>query len=256
MNIKQFKNGYVIEADCVVDMAEITKWLLDTVGKIPLIITDPPYGNILKKKWDKTKLTQEQFVEWMIKWTNGYKEVLQKGGGFYIWGGVGKKKFRPFMLYTSQVEKQTGLEIKNYITWSKKRAYGVKDNYLFTREELLFLSNGKVTKFNIPYLAKERGYEGYNKKYPAKSKFLRRTNIWTDITEIFKGKVHEAQKPIQVYQIPIEVHTDTGDYILDIFGGSGTCAEAAIKCSRKYIIVETDPKAIKITHKRLTDLGE
>jgi DNA modification methylase len=226
------------------------------MGQIPLIVTDPPYGKILKNAWDKTRMTQEEFSQWMIDWTNGYKETLQEGGSFYVWGGVGKKGFRPFFLYSAGVEAATGLEIKNLITWGKKRAYGVKDNYLFTREELLYMVKGKVKRFNIPLLDKERGYAGYNAKYPAKSKYLRRTNVWTDITELFRGKIHEAEKPVGVYRIPIEAHTEKGEYVLDMFGGSGVCAEAAVSVGRKYIVIERDVKNIKKILDRLGKLGE
>jgi len=78
-------------------------------------------------------------------------------------------------------------------------------------------------------------------KYPAKSEFLRRTNVWADVTEIMRGKTHVNQKPDRLMEIPIEVHTEPGEWVLDPFAGSGTTAIAARKLGRRFVIVEQDP---------------
>jgi len=77
-------------------------------------------------------------------------------------------------------------------------------------------------------------------KYPAKSEFLRRSNVWDDITEIMRGKTHINQKPLRLMEIPIETHTEPGEWVLDPFAGSGTTAFAARKLGRKFVVVEED----------------
>jgi DNA modification methylase len=79
-------------------------------------------------------------------------------------------------------------------------------------------------------------------KYPAKSEFLRRTNVWDDVSEILRGKTHVSQKPQRLMEIPIEVHTDVGEWVLDPFAGSGTTAFAARKLGRRFVVVEQDPE--------------
>ena len=118
-----------------------------------------------------------------------------------------------------------------------------KTNYLFTREECAYFVKGSAKKpflFNIPLLDVKRGYEGYNKKYPAKSEYYRRTNVWMDINEIFQGKFHSTQKKQRLHEVMIEVHTNPGDYVIDIFAGAGTTAHAARKLGRKFIVIEQD----------------
>jgi DNA modification methylase len=119
----------------------------------------------------------------------------------------------------------------------------VQHNYLSTREEILYMVKGNIKKpvtFNVPYLDTKRGYAGYNAKYPAKSEFYRRNNVWTDITEIFSGKVHPTQKPLQVFEIPILTNTNEGDWLMDPFAGSMTAAHAARNLGRNWICVEKD----------------
>ena len=245
MKVETFNDGVAICGDCtsreVID--EITKILGDR--KFSAIITDPPYGNIIEEEWDKWNGNQHTFVDWMVSWTNEFSELLVDGGAMYVWGGYGIPGFRPFFEYAQRVEGESPLRISNLITWLKKRAYGVQHNYLSTREEILYMVKGNIKKpatFNVPYLDTKRGYAGYDAKYPAKSEFYRRTNVWTDITEIFRGKVHPTQKPLQVFEIPMLANTNPGDWVFDPFGGSMTAAFAARGLERNWICVERDEK--------------
>ncbi len=240
--VETFTDGYAINGDCTTYDVQLLIGTL-TLGT-GLIIADPPYGNIVNEAWDKVKISDELFSDWMIKWTRGLSNLcLLPGGAFYVWGGVGKPGFRPFLRYLSEVEQVGKFELANLITWSKKRAYGVQNNYLWTREECAYFIQGDAKKprcFNIPLLDEKRGYAGYNAKYPAKSEFYRRTNVWTDINEIFKGKLHPTQKQQRVIEIPIEVHTHAGDWVVDPFAGAGTTAFACRKLERKFVVVESD----------------
>jgi site-specific DNA-methyltransferase (adenine-specific) len=243
MKIELFDDGVAICGNCTDQsiLQEAKKHLGDCGAH--LIVTDPPYGNIIEEDWDKWQNGQKKFVDWMIEWTNSYSDLLVENGAFYVWGGYGVPGFRPFFEYSSRLEGETPLKIANFITWSKKRAYGVQHNYLSTREELLYMVKGNVKKpavFNVPYLDTKRGYSGYNAKYPAKSEYYRRTNVWIDTTEIFSGKVHPAQKPLKVYTVPIEANTRPNDWIVDPFAGSMTAAFAARDTGRKWICIEKD----------------
>jgi len=195
----------------------------------PLVICDPPYGNIIPEKWDRADYP---------KWFDLCARHACQTATIAMWGGVGKVRNRPFLHFAATVEThRPEWQIKNWITWAKKRAYGVQDNYLFTREECLILTRGEPT-FNIPLLETKRGYPGYDPAYPAKSEFYRRTNVWTDITEIMRGKIHPTQKPDSLYEILVATHTNAGDCILDPCAGSGTTGRAAERLGRDSVLVE------------------
>jgi len=207
-------------------------------GAFPLIIADPPYVDILPAKWDRTE-SQYDKLAIMIE------RLLPPGGTAYVWGGIGKppkpgkKPNRVFFDWLSRVERGSKLRIHTLITWSKKRAYGKTDNYLFTREECAMLVKGnKPRTFNIPLLEVKRGYAGYLEKYPAKSEYLRRTNVWTDVTELFRGKIHPAEKPSRLAEIMIETSSRPGERVLDPFAGSGSTGVAAMKLGRPCVLIE------------------
>lgn len=237
-------HGHFPDADVLRIVAEY--------GPFPLTIADPPYGNIVDKDWDRMHKDQGAglaYAHLMMRWTRVIEQATLPGGALYVWGGIGiprqdgEPAFRPFFHYLSRVESDCGFRLSSLITWKKRRAYGIQWGYLFTREELAYFVLGDVKKprkFAVPLLEEKRGYAGYNAKYPAKSEFLRRTNVWDDVTEIFQGKAHVNQKPRRLMEIPIEVHTEPGEYVFDPFAGSGTTAHAARALGRRFVLVEQD----------------
>ena len=231
---KKYKDGLVIVGDAFSN--SVGSAIRARFDRFPLIICDPPYGKIVKSKnWDD-----------IAEYNRWFAHCVEHAADFatiVMWGGAGKPGHRPFLEWVATVETAYPEWEGMLCTWAKKRAYGVPDDYLYCREEVFILYRGPRGKtgkpaFNIPLLEKLRGYAGYNEKYPAKSEFLRRTNVWTDITEIFKGKIHEAQKPDPLYKVLVETHSNKGDMVYDPCAGSGTTARACIATGRKFVIVE------------------
>lgn len=204
------------------------------LGLFNLIIADPPYGKIVNEEWDD-QWTYDDYLLLGFK----IKSLLQEGGSAFIWGGIGTQGNRPFFKFLSSVEEETGLKIQNVITWSKKRAYGKKKDYLFTREEVVWLVNGdEPSTFNIPYLEEKRTCPSMNPKYPAKSDFKRRTNVWTDVTEVLRGKKHLCEKPERLAEVIIQTHSNPGEEVLDLFSGSGNVSVVADRLGRRFVAVE------------------
>jgi len=251
MTHRTFPRGLAIQGD-VTDPTVVAQ-VQALTGLVPLIVADPPYGNVVSEVWDQVNVSDRQFAEWMLTWTIMWAKLLAPSGAFYVWGGIGRPGFRPFFRYAADVEEATGLMIGNLITWSKKRGYGVQHNYLFTREECLYLVKGDPKKprtFHVPHLEQKRGYEGYDKAHPALSEYFRRTNVWSE-TEILRGKLHATQKADRVSEIPVEVHTDPGEIVLDLFAGSGSTSAAAIKLGRCFVAIERGDEEFTVLCKRL-----
>lgn len=241
MRTEEFEEGVAICGDCT--SQEVVDYVRSRTGEVKLVATDPPYGNVVTERWDRWNDGQRSFVEWMLGWTKSYSGLLCDGGAMYVWGGYGMPGFRPFFEYLSRVESETPLKMSNFITWSKKRARGLPYNYLACREDCAYFIKGdpkKPTVFNVPYLDTKRGYAGFDKSKPALSEYYRRTNVWTDVTELLSGKVHPTQKPLRVTEVPIQVHTSPDDWVVDPFAGSMTTAWAARKLGRRWVCVERD----------------
>lgn len=255
----EFPDGIVICADSTsIETFEFVKQYLK--GKrVAAIVTDPPYIVGIKgldgkaEKWDRIKQTQQQAVDWMFDWTKLWWPLLMDRGAFYCWGGTGTYKMHPFFLYLTQAEHREDMDMRlaDTIVWKKRRAVGSPRKYLYVREELAYFlksKNNDPRVFNKPYLEELRGYDGFG-KYKAHSPYLRRGNVWTDITELFNNKYHSCQKPLKVMEIPIEVNTNKGEWVLDMFAGSGATGFAARNLGRKFILIESDP----ISYRNIVD---
>lgn len=216
-----------------------------TPGVFDLVICDPPYGGIVSEKWDVQ--TGDGYLQLM----RDFDPLTLPGGSVLMWGGIGRPKKneaekgwagRPFFDFLARVETELpAWTLQNVITWKKKRAYGKKDDYLFCREECAWLTKGlKPKTFNVPLLSAERGYEGFNEKYPAKSKYLRRSNVWADISELFRGKVHPTEKPETLMDVLIETHSHRGDRVLDPMAGSGVVGSCCYRLQRDVVMCERE----------------
>ena len=226
------------------DASQAASWLRDGGMRPSLVVADPPYGDILPAKWDRADVAE---------WVNivGHFEELGAPPQYW-WGGIGKPRLRHFFNFVLEVERLTCYRMRDLITWKKVRAYGKATDYLFCREELaLFTLAGRPPPvFNVPYLPEKRGYAGFDPKYPAKSEYKRRSNVWVE-TELLRGKLHVAQKAPAVARIPIEVNTNPGDLVVDLYSGSGETAVQALQLGRAVVSVERDPATAQAVAKRL-----
>lgn len=75
---------------------------------------------------------------------------------------------------------------------------------------------------------------------------------WTKLRKIDPNYIHVAPSPDYLAIIPILMTTDPGDTVLDVFSGSGTFLDTAIRLGRNGVGYDTDPKSIEFSKKRLT----
>ncbi len=222
-------------------------------GSVDLFVLDPPYFEITNDAWDNQWESETDYIQWLVNLLRIAFRKTKPHGSMLVFGGVGKDGGHPFfdVVREVKVERVTGeYEVparlwtyRNWITWKKRRAYGKSHDYLFTREEIVWFSKSpertEVT-FNIPLLDVKRGYEGYNKDYPAKSEFKRVSNVWDDITELFKPE-RSCQKPIPLLDRIVKTHSNPGDFVVDFFAGWGTTGVSALGLGRDFLGCEAIP---------------
>jgi site-specific DNA-methyltransferase (adenine-specific) len=117
--------------------------------------------------------------------------------------------------------------------------YYVKDpeNYTFNREEV----------DRIPYMAP--GLVG--KEKAARGKFPTDTWWHTIVGTNSKEKTgYPTQKPAGVLQRIVAASSKRGDLVMDFFAGSGTIGEVCLDLGRNFILVDNNPQAINVMHKR------
>ncbi len=62
---------------------------------------------------------------------------------------------------------------------------------------------------------------------------------------------YPTQKPLKLLERVVRASSNPGDLVADFFCGSGTTGVAAKKLGRRYLLVDDNPDAIRITNERL-----
>ena len=134
-----------ILGDCIEKLHDIQTESVD------LVIADPPYWKVIGEKWDYQWRTEQDYVEWSLKWIGEVSRILRYGGSFYCFG-----YFRILSLIVPYLEK-FGLELRQQIIIDKgiravsgraTKKYKMFPNV--TESVLLIIKNNK--KFIKPFL--------------------------------------------------------------------------------------------------------
>jgi DNA modification methylase len=215
---------------------------LDLLGQIPdnsidMVLTDPPYYQIMKHDWDNQWKTEDHYLDWCNKWTSECERVLKPGGILGVWGTT---KTDTFLRYKLQVLNQyKSLLYQNWIVWSYDWGGRTKKTFPRKHEDLLIYTKGKKFTFNadqvrVPYKIKVN-YRGEGKNHPL-------GKLPTDVWELNNLTVspefvswHPTQKPFGLLERLITAYTNPGDRVLDIFSGSGSTMIVCDKLGREFI---------------------
>lgn len=225
--------------------------LIDSLddNSVHLFLTDPPYGGIVDDKWDNEHSTVDQYVEWFSTIVMHMVPKMTDDGSLVFFGANGYHGWHPMWQLVRSLEDI--LTLRDVITWKKRRAYGKLTSYLYTREEIVWMSKseGRLdVRFNIPLSDELRGYDGFNSKYKAKSPYKRITNVWTDIHELMRPR-RTAEKPVALMERLVSTHSLVGDLVIDPFAGLGPTGVASLKLGRKFIGCDLDQSAVDIAER-------
>ncbi|MDR0848695.1 MAG: site-specific DNA-methyltransferase [Propionibacteriaceae bacterium] len=82
------------------------------------------------------------------------------------------------------------------------------------------------------------------------------TDVWwhTIVSPTGKEKTgYATQKPEGILRRIVQASSNTGDWVLDFFAGSGTTGAVASKLGRRFVLVDSNSEAIDTMHRRLGD---
>jgi|TARA_Y100000310_G_scaffold288585_1_gene314343 site-specific DNA-methyltransferase (adenine-specific) len=235
-----------------VDCLELLKTLDDE--SIDLVLTDPPYFNIISHQWDNQWTTEQEYLTWCEEWTSECVRVLRRHRCMYVWGTT---KTDTFLKYKLQVLNAFNeMHYRNWIIWSYDWGGRTKKTFPRKHEDLLMYSKGADHLFNaddvrIPYKMKS------NVRKTAVNNPLGKipTDVWPKNNHTTSKEYcgwHPTQKPVQLLERIILANTNEGDTVLDIFSGSGSTALAAKNTGRNFVGCELDSVYFRKSLERLT----
>jgi site-specific DNA-methyltransferase (adenine-specific) len=203
---------------------------------IDLVLTDPPFFDIVKSVWDNQWKSEEEYLEWCKEWTTECVRVLRPGKCLYVWGTTKTDTFLKYKL--DVLNSQNDLHYQNWIIWSYDWGGRTKKKFPRKHEDLLMYSKGKDFLFNadsvrIPYKMAKNIREGAQNNPFGKLP----TDVWNKnnhTTSLEYAGWHPTQKPLELLKRVIKAHTKEGDVVLDIFNGSGSTMIACELTNRKF----------------------
>ncbi len=203
--------------------------------KVDLILTDPPYNISKKNNFKSIGRSGIDFGEWdkgfdQLAWLDGISKVMNDNGSIIIfndWKNMG---------LISQKLEQEDFEIKDLIRWIKPAPMPRNTNRRYVTDfEFAIWAVKKNSKWvfnkvkDKPYLKPE-----YVCQPPCGNK-----------------RIHPTQKPEQLIDDIINVHSNKGDIIFDPFSGSGTISYCANKLDRYFIACEKEKKYWEESNNRI-----
>ena len=67
---------------------------------------------------------------------------------------------------------------------------------------------------------------------------------------------YPTQKPEGIVRRMVAASSRPGDWCLDFFAGSGTLGAVAAKLNRNYVLIDSNPEAVRVMRERLGDTGQ
>jgi len=80
------------------------------------------------------------------------------------------------------------------------------------------------------------------------------TDVWWHTIVPTRGREktgYPTQKPEGILRRMIQASTRPGDWCLDFFAGSGTLGAVAAKLDRRYVLIDSNPEAVRVMRERL-----
>jgi DNA modification methylase len=229
------QNVTLYHGDCL----EVMKSIPDK--SIDLVLTDPPYGISFKsaRQTYQKEIKNDGFDEWqeiLPKFLQEFKRVLTDTGCCCCCcccGGGGKTPVTA--IFTMESLKYFNLI--QTLVWRKFIGLGWR--YRPSYENIVILSKDK-DNYNFYDTSKKCSnvIEGINQDIPSRGG---------------AGKLldHPTQKPIELMEHLINIHSQKDYTILDPFMGSGTTGVACRMLGRKFIGIEIDKNYFEIAKQRI-----
>ena len=243
----------VIFDDCLIALSNLK-------DNFDLTFLDPPFNQKKEYASYDDNLPEEEYWQNLTETCKQIFKLTKDGGALYF---MQREKNAENVL---RVLRETGWTLQNLIVW-KKMTSAVPSTLRFGKsfQIIAFATKGKRPKtFNRlridPPLLK------HQKKKRENGVFV--TDVWDNIRELTSGyfagnepirnetgeRFHKQQSPIALLLRIILSSSKIGDFILDPFAGTGTCAVAAKQLKRSSVNIDIDKENIKKIESRLNSI--
>lgn len=241
-------------------------------GKYELIITSPPY-NIGKSYEVRTSIenyldVQKEIIKELVRVLSNRGSICWQVGNFVNQGEV-----FPLDVFFYNIFIQLGLKLRNRIVWHFGHGLHATNRFSGRYEVILWFTKSNDYIFNLDSVripSKYPGklhYKGPNKGKPSGNPLGKNpSDVWEILQhdwdscfwEIPNVKSNHPEKTCHPCQFPIELVercvlalTNTGDWVLDPFGGVGSTVIAAYKNGRNCVCIDKEKEFCIVAEERI-----
>ncbi|MEX2683653.1 MAG: site-specific DNA-methyltransferase [Candidatus Sigynarchaeota archaeon] len=233
--------------------------VLETLPRFPekfnLIIADPPFGLEFDKSSHEygadnyilydDKFSGNEYEEFSFKWISTCYGALKSNGTMYVisgWTRIGE---------ILNAVKRTRFHLINHIIWHFGWGVFARKRYVTSHYHILFLAKDKndycfIPQFSNPY-TKRKG-----EKYEEDVWYWPEYNRGNDPDRVYG---HPCQIPLAVLEKIVSISSKPGDWVGDVFSGSGGTILACRRLGRNVIGFEKN-EAYKDVIKQKAKFGE
>jgi site-specific DNA-methyltransferase (adenine-specific) len=246
----QHPNGFLYQGNSLDWLASLDNESVD------LVFADPPY-NIKKADWDNFD-SQEEYIQWSIKWIKEASRVLKKTGSLYVCG---------FSEILADLKHPASKYFKHcrWLIWHYKNKANLGKDWGRSHESIVHFRKSDVVKLNIDDV--RTPYGAHTLKYPShpqaetsaygKGQSKQRDNwvphpkgakpkdvidIPTTCNGMGEKTPHPTQKPEELIRKFILASSNENDLVIDPFSGSGTTLVVAEQLRRHWMGCDLDPQ--------------
>lgn len=242
-------------------LGDFHKWAqVLPLAHVDLLFLDPPYN--LNKSFNGNRFSQRavlDYATWLDEIVQILKPLLKSTATIYICGDW----------LTSVSIHQVASKyfiVRNRITWEREKGRGAKTNWKNSSEDIWFCTMSDKYNFDVdavkirrkvlaPYTHSNGAPKDWNHTTSGRFRDTHPSNLWTDITIPFwsmpENTDHPTQKSEKLLAKLILASTNTGDFVLDPFLGSGTTVIVAKKLGREALGIEIDEEYCLLSARRL-----
>ncbi|MCD4817918.1 MAG: MerR family transcriptional regulator [Candidatus Cloacimonetes bacterium] len=233
-------------------------------SSVDLVFADPPY-NIKKAEWD-TFESQQQYIEWSLKWIWEAQRILTDRGSLYICG------FSEILADLKWAANHLFKGCK-WLVWFYRNKANMGNDWGRSHESILHFRKSKnfiynIDEVRIPYNEHTLKYPnrqqavtsqyGNGKKYkwspnPKGAKPKDVFEIPTISNKAWEKYKHPTQKPVELLKKIIQASSNEDSLIVDSFGGSGTTFAVAEAFKREWCGCELNSEYCEVIKKRIND---
>jgi site-specific DNA-methyltransferase (adenine-specific) len=233
-------------------------------ASVDVVVTSPPYNLDIAYRQYQDRLSEEEYLDWMVAVAAALRRVLKPGGSFFL--NIAGSNSQPWLPFELIVRLRKLFTLQNHIVWVKAIATGEDsvghykpvpgERFLHRMHEHIFhLTQGgevRLDRLGIGVPFKDKS----NIARRGHAQDLRcRGDTWFIPYRTVRSKAqkfhHPGTYPLDLPRWCIRLHGAKRPLVLDPFAGAGTTLVAAGLEGGTGIGVEIDPEYVAVAAARL-----